>query len=180
VHHGQHVAIVVAETLEQATAAARLVRIDYDETAPVLGIDNPQAAVLRNPLGPEIQRGDAAAALASADVVYDETFTLSAETNNPLGLFATVARWEGDRLIVHEPSQWPTLARQTLATVFNVPENNVRVLAPYVAGGFGAGLRIWPHATLTVLAARVVDRPVKLVLTRPQMFTSVGHRPATR
>jgi xanthine dehydrogenase YagR molybdenum-binding subunit len=179
-HHGQHVAIVVAETLEQATAAARLVRIDYEETAPVLGIDNPEAAVLRNPLGPEIQRGDAAAALASADVVYDETFTIAPETNSPLGLFATVARWEGDRLTVHEPSQWPTLARQTLATVFNVPENNVRVLAPYVGGGFGAGLRIWPHAILTVLAARVVNRPVKLVLTRPQMFTSVGHRPQTR
>jgi CO/xanthine dehydrogenase Mo-binding subunit len=179
-HHGQHVAIVVAETLEQATAAARLVRIDYDETAPVLGIDNPEAAVLRNPLGPEVQRGDVAAALASADVVYDETFTMAAVTNNPLGLFATVARWEGDRLVVHEPSQWPTVARQTLATVFNVPENNVRVLAPYVGGGFGAGLRTWPHAILTALAARLVDRPVKLVLTRPQMFTSVGHRQETR
>jgi xanthine dehydrogenase YagR molybdenum-binding subunit len=175
-HHGQHVAIVVAETREQATAAARLVRIDYEETAPVLGIDNPQAAVLRNPLGPEVQRGDAAAALASADVVYDETFTMAAVTNNPLGLFATVARWEGDRLVVHEPSQWPTQARQTLATVFNVPQNNVRVLVPYVGGGFGAGLRTWPHAILTALAARLVDRPVKLVLTRPQMFTSVGHR----
>jgi CO/xanthine dehydrogenase Mo-binding subunit len=179
-YHGQHVAIVVAETLEQATAAARLVRIDYEATAPVLGIDNPVAAVLRNPLGPQIQRGDAAAALASADVVYDETFTIAPENNNPLGLFATVARWEGDRLIVHEPSQWPTLASQTLATVFNVPESNVRVLAPYVGGGFGAGLRTWPHAISTVLAARVVDRPVKLVLTRPQMFTSVGHRPETR
>jgi xanthine dehydrogenase YagR molybdenum-binding subunit len=179
-HHGQHVAIVVAETLEQATAAARLVRIDYEETAAVLGIDNPEAAVLPNPLGTEIRRGDAAAALASADVVYDETFTIAAETNNPLGLFATVACWEGDRLIVHEPSQWPTQARQTLATVFNVPENNVRVLVPYVGGGFGAGLRVWPHVVLTTLAARIVDRPVKLVLTRPQMFTSVGHRPETR
>jgi CO/xanthine dehydrogenase Mo-binding subunit len=178
-HHGQHVAIVVAETLEQATAAARLVRIDYEETAPVLGIDNPEAAVLRNPWGLETQRGDAAAALASAEVVYDETFAIAAGTNNPLGLFATVARWEGDRLIVHESTQWPTMARQTLATVFNVPENDVQVLVPYLGGGFGAGLRTWPHAILTALAARLVDRPVKLVLTRPQMFTSVGHRAET-
>jgi xanthine dehydrogenase YagR molybdenum-binding subunit len=176
-HHGQHVAIMVAQTREQAAAAARLVEIDYEETAPVLGIDNPQAPVLRNPWGVEIQRGDVAAALASAEVTYDETYRIAAETNNPLGLFATVAYWEGDRLVVHESSQWPMIARLTLANVFGVPESNVRVLVPYLGGGFGAGLRTWPHTILTALAARVVDRPVKLVLTRPQMFTSVGHRP---
>jgi len=93
-HYGQHVAIVVAETPEQAAAVARLVKIDYDETTPVLGINNPQAPVLRNPWELEMRRGDAAAALASAEVVYDETFTTAAETNNPLGLFATVARWK--------------------------------------------------------------------------------------
>ncbi len=178
-HHGQHVAIVVAQTHEQATAAARLVTIDYVEAASVLGIDNPHAPVLRNPWGLEIRRGDVAAALASAEVVYDEIFTTSAETNNPMGLFATVARWEGDRLTVHDSSQWPMNVRRSLATVFGLPETDVRVLVPYLGGGFGAGVRAWPHVILTALAARVVDRPVKLVLTRPQMFTSVGHRPET-
>ena len=96
-----------------------------------------------------------------------------------MGLFATVARWEDDRLLVHDSSQWPMGARKTLATMFGIPEQNVRVLVPYLGGGFGAGLRAWPHVILTALAARVVDRPVKLVLTRPQMFTSVGHRPQT-
>jgi xanthine dehydrogenase YagR molybdenum-binding subunit len=91
-----------------------------------------------------------------------------------------VARWEGDRLSVHDSTQWPTLVRQTLATVFGVPESNVRVLVPFLGGGFGTGLKVWPHVILTALAARVVDRPVKLVLTRPQMFTSVGGRPETR
>jgi xanthine dehydrogenase YagR molybdenum-binding subunit len=67
--------------------------------------------------------------------------------------------------------------RAALAAAFAVPEGNVRVLAPFVGGGFGAGLRAWPHVVLTALAARTVDRPVKLVLTRPQMFTGVGHRP---
>jgi xanthine dehydrogenase YagR molybdenum-binding subunit len=90
VHRGQQVAIVVAETREQAIAAARLVRIQYEETAPVLGINNPQAPVLRNPWELELQRGDVAAALGSADVIYDEVFSIAAETNNPLGLFA---RW---------------------------------------------------------------------------------------
>ena len=75
------------------------------------GIEDPRAAVLRNPWGLEIERGDVAAALASAEVVYDETFTTAAETNNPMGLFATVARWEGDRLTVHDSTQWPMCAR---------------------------------------------------------------------
>src|SRR5580693_8820416 len=115
-HYGQHVAIVVARTPEQATAAARLVAVDYEETAPVLGIDNPRAPVSRNPWGLEVERGDVAAALASAEVTYDETFTTAAETNNPLGPFATVASWEGDRLSVHESTQWPLIFNQTAAT----------------------------------------------------------------
>jgi CO/xanthine dehydrogenase Mo-binding subunit len=178
-HHGQHLAIVVAQTREQAAAAARLVKIGYEETAPVLEIDDPRAPVVRNPWGMEAQRGDVAAALASAEAVYDEWFTIAAETNNPLGLFATVARWDGGRLTVHDSTQAPMMLRQSLATVFDLPEQDVRVLVPYLGGGFGAGLRAWPHVILTALASRVVDRPVKLVLTRPQMFTSVGHRPAT-
>jgi xanthine dehydrogenase YagR molybdenum-binding subunit len=178
-YHGQHVAVVVAQTPEQATAAARLVAIEYEETAPVLGIDNPEAPQLSNPWGLEMQRGDVHAALASAEVVYDETFTTAAETNNPLGLFCTVAHWDGDRLTVHDASQYPVGARLTLAAAFGIPQTDVRVLVPYLGGGFGAGLRAWPHVVLAALAARAVGRPVKLVLTRPQMFTSVGHRPAT-
>ena len=179
-HQGQHVAVVVARTREQAAAAARLVEIDYDEAAPVLRIDDPRAPVLLDHWGQDVDRGDVTAALASAEVVYDEIFTTAAVTNNPMGLFATVARWEDDLLTVHDASQWPTMVRTTLATVFDLPETDVRVLVPYLGGGFGNGLRAWPHVILTALAARVVDRPVKLVLTRPQMFTSVGHRPETR
>jgi CO/xanthine dehydrogenase Mo-binding subunit len=179
-HHGQPVAVVVAETHEQAAAATRLVMVDYVETDPVLRIDNPEAPVLRNAFGADSQRGDPSAALLSADVVYDETFSLAAEVNNPIGLFATVARWEGDRLLVHDSTQWPMLVRETLATVFGVPEAGVRVLVPYLGGGFGAGLKAWPHVILTALAARILDRPVKLMLSRPQMFTSIGHRPEAR
>jgi CO/xanthine dehydrogenase Mo-binding subunit len=152
------VAIVVARTPEQATAAARLVMIDYEETAPVLRIDNPRAPVSRNPWGLEVERGDVAAALASAEVTYDETFTTAAETNNPLGPFATVASWQGERLSVHESTQWPMMVRQNLATVFGVPEAGVRVLVPYLGGGFGAGLRTSPHTILAALAARPAAR----------------------
>jgi CO/xanthine dehydrogenase Mo-binding subunit len=179
-HYGQHVAVVVARTSEHARAAARLVEIDYEEACPVLSIDDPGAPVLVNKWGQDVDRGDVTAALASAEVTYDQTFTTAAVTNNPMGLFATVARWDGNRLTVHDASQDPMLERRTLATVFDLPETDVRVLVPYLGGGFGAGLRVWPHVILTALAARIVGRPVKLVLTRPQMFTSVGHRPETQ
>jgi xanthine dehydrogenase YagR molybdenum-binding subunit len=178
-HQGQHVAVVVARTRERAGAAARLVEIDYEEAAPVLRIDDPRAPVLVNRWAQDVDRGDVTAALASAEVVYDEIFTTAPVTPNPMGLFATVARWEGGQLTVHDTNQDPMNTRRALATVFDLPETHVRVLVPYLGGGFGAGLRAWPHVVLTALAARVVGRPVKLVLTRPQMFTSVGHRPET-
>src|SRR6202011_2017388 len=111
VHQGQHVAIVVARTREHARAAARLVEIDYEEAAPVLRIDDPRAPVLVNRWGLDVDRGDVTAALASAEVVYDEILTTAPVTNNPMGLFATVARWEGDRLTAHDARQWPTIAR---------------------------------------------------------------------
>lgn len=186
VHWGQHVAVVVARRREQATAAARLVEIEYEETVPVLSIDDPRASVMPDRLaglgrGPDdVARGDVVAALDSAEVVYDEVFTTAPVTNNPMGLFATVARWEGNRLTVHDANQWPTMVRTTLATVFDLPETDVRILVPYLGGGFGNGLRAWPHVILTALAARLVGRAIKLVLTRPQMFTSVGHRPESR
>jgi len=134
-YHRQPVAIVVAQTREQATSAARLVELSCEESQAILGIDNPLAPVVANPWGMDTVRGDAAAALASAEVVYDQEFTIAAETNNPLGLFATVAHWQGDRLTVHDSTQWPTQARATLATFFSVPEENVRVLVPYLAAG---------------------------------------------
>ncbi|HEX6346482.1 xanthine dehydrogenase family protein molybdopterin-binding subunit [Umezawaea sp.] len=180
VHFGQHIAVVVAGTPQRAAEATRLVEVEYERVEPVLGLDNPSAAVERNAWGVEVDHGDAEGALATAEVVHDETFTTAAETNNPLGLFATVAQWRDGGLVVHDSTQWPMMARRTLAGVFGLAERDVRVLVPYLGGGFGAGLRTWAHTILAALAARVVDRPVKLVLTRPQMFTSVGHRAESR
>ena len=180
-YHGQQVAMVVAESREQAVAAARLVDVEYErDGAPLLELDDPRAEVLKNPWKLNAARGDVGAAMASADVFIDASYSTPDQTNNPLGLFATVAAWEDDRLTVHDSTQWPYGVRETLATVFEIPEDHVRVLAPFVGGGFGAGLRAWPHVILAALAARVVARPVKLELTRPEMFVSVGHRPLTR
>ncbi|MDV7090188.1 xanthine dehydrogenase family protein molybdopterin-binding subunit [Rhodococcus opacus] len=176
-HYGQHVAVVVAETPEQATAASHLVEVRYETTTPVLDMDDPRSPVVNNPWGMDTQRGDVQTASRSADVMIDATYTTPDNTNNPLGLFSTIADWDGDTLLIRDSTQWPHNVRRQLAATFGIPESGVRALAPYVGGGFGAGLRVWPHTVLTAVAAREIHRPVKLVLTRPQMFTSVGHRP---
>ncbi|MFC5752739.1 xanthine dehydrogenase family protein molybdopterin-binding subunit [Actinomadura rugatobispora] len=178
-HYGQHVAVVAATTAEQARHAASLVRVDYEPARALLGIDEPDAEVLVNPWNLDHERGDVRAGFAAADAVVEGTYTTPDNTNNPLGLMSVVAAWDGDALTVHESTQWPHNVRTSLAAIFKIPESRVRVLAPFVGGGFGAGLRMWPHVVLTVLAARRIGRPVKLVLTRPEMFTAVGHRPSS-
>ncbi|MFK4148899.1 xanthine dehydrogenase family protein molybdopterin-binding subunit [Streptomyces sp. NPDC004065] len=176
-HWGQHVAMVVAESPEQARHAASLVGVEYEPAEALLDIEDPRAETVDNPWDLDTERGNVAAALDRADVVIDERYTTADNTNNPLGLFTTVASWHGDSVTIHDSTQWPHNVRSSIARIFRVPESGVRVLAPFVGGGFGAGLRLWPHTILAVMAAREVQRPVKLVLTRPQMFTSVGHRP---
>jgi xanthine dehydrogenase YagR molybdenum-binding subunit len=179
-HYGQHVAVVVAETFEEATEAAHLVRVSYTPGETILELDDPRADLRKNPWGRDTQRGDVSEGLASAEVVLDQTYVTSDNTNNPMGPLSTVARWEGETLLVNNSTQWASLERTSLAAAFDVPEESVNVMAPYVGGGFGAGLRVWPHVVLAALAARRTGRPVKLVLTRPQMFTAVGHRPKGR
>jgi xanthine dehydrogenase YagR molybdenum-binding subunit len=177
-HYGQHVAMVVADTREQAQAAAALIETSYERDTPVLAYDDPRASRVSHAWTPDHVRGDVRRALAAADVQVKATYATAENTNNPIGLFATVAVWNDDALTVHDTTQGPHGVRDSLATAFGIDPANVRVLVPFVGGGFGAGLRAWPHVTLAALAARVTKRPVKLALSRAQMFTSVGHRPA--
>ncbi|MCA6091992.1 xanthine dehydrogenase family protein molybdopterin-binding subunit [Streptomyces sp. SCA3-4] len=179
VHHGQTVAVVVAETFEQATEGALLVRVEYAPATPVVHIDDPRAEHVHDPFGSDDGTGDVEKALAAAPVRVEQTYRTAVNTNHPMGPFATVASWDGDELTVHDCTQGPSRTRADLAATFNAPQDTVRVLAPYLGGGFGAGLRTWSHTVLAAVAARHVGRPVKLVLTRKQMFTSVGHRPDT-
>ena len=178
-HYGQHVAMVVAETREQANAAAALIEVTYERDTPLLSFDDSRTSPVFHPWTPDYDRGNVQEALAAADVQVNETYTTAENTNNPIGLFATVAVWDGDALTLHDTTQNPHGARDTLAATFGIDPAGVRVLVPFVGGGFGAGLRVWPHVPLTALAARITKRPVKLVLTRAQMFTSIGHRPNT-
>jgi xanthine dehydrogenase YagR molybdenum-binding subunit len=178
-HYGQYIAVVIAERQQQATEAARLVQADYEPADPVLEIGDQRGELKTNPWGLDMQRGDVEAALESAEVTVHATYTTAANTNNPLGPFATVAVWDGDTVTVHDATQWTSNVQTTVAKMFGIEPTAVRVHAPYLGGGFGAGLRVWPHVILAVLAARAVGRPVKLTLTRPQMFTGIGHRPKT-
>jgi xanthine dehydrogenase YagR molybdenum-binding subunit len=179
-HHGQYVAVVVAATAHEADVAARLVKVEYEGgDPPLLDFDDPRSALEATPWDTATQRGDVEAGLAEADVIHEATYTTADNTNNPLGLFATVAAWEGDIVTVHDATQWPAYTQATIAEVFGIEPAAVHVRSPYVGGAFGAGLFVWQHVILAVLAARAVGRPVKLVLTRPQMFTGVGHRPSS-
>ena len=184
-YNGQHVAIVVAETLERAQAAAAAVKLRYREgeaqTTMAGAMD--QAYVPKNfrngERSPDSSRGDPAGTFGSAPIRFEATYTTPVEHHNPMEPHATIAAWDGDQLTVWTATQGISGAQGTLAGLFGIDKANVRVICPYVGGGFGCKGNTWPPATLAAMAARVVKRPVKLVLPRQQMYTSNGYRPAT-
>jgi xanthine dehydrogenase YagR molybdenum-binding subunit len=180
---GQNVALVVAETLEQAQRAASLIEVRYAAETPLVDFEQALSAAYAPSSGrpAQHQRGDVDAALAAPGlVVVRQVYNVPVETNNPMEPSATVAEWQGDRLTVHDSTQAVVATRNLLALAFGLPRANVRVLCPFTGGGFGCKGFQWPHTLLAATAARMVKRPVQLALSRPQMFTSVGHRPPTR
>jgi hypothetical protein len=112
-------------------------------------------------------------------VKVDETYDIARENHNPMEPHATVAAWNGDRLTLWSKSQFVVNEQAEIAAIFGIPVENVQVICPFIGGAFGTSLRTWPHVTLAAMAARQVGRPVKLVLTRKQMFLTTGHRPRT-
>jgi xanthine dehydrogenase YagR molybdenum-binding subunit len=183
--NAQHVAVVVADTFEQATYAARLVKLRYAPGPAVITMpDDPTEVIIppkfRMGMRPaDSQRGDPDAELAKADVTVEETYRTPIEHHNPMEPHATVAAWSGDRLTVYNATQSIAKNQKTLAAYFSLPPDQVRVINPFVGGGFGCKGNSWPHIILTAMAARMTGRPVKLVLTRRQMFSSNGYRPKT-
>jgi len=183
-YRGQFVAGVVAETLEAARDAANRLAVSYDEREPdvVLRADHPKLYTPEkvNPTYPAVTRqGDVEAALAEAEVVHDATYSTPAEHNNPMEPHAAIARWEGGDLVIQDSTQGAGPARATLAQLFDLPPERVRVISHHVGGGFGSKGTPRPHVVLAALAAKVVDRPVKVALTRQQLFTVVGYRTPT-
>ncbi|WOT34543.1 xanthine dehydrogenase family protein molybdopterin-binding subunit [Streptomyces coeruleorubidus] len=171
--HGQPVAVVIATTLEAAQHGASLVEVRYDAEKPSTDMAD---ATADEPT--TYARGDAEAALRDAAVRMDLTYRMARNHQNPMETHATIARWDGDKLTVWDKTQWVVGTQTELSTVFDLPMKSVRVISPFVGGGFGSGLRCWPHTVVAALAAREMKRPVKVVLSRRQQYFGTGFRPS--
>ena len=184
-HYGQYIAAVVAETSEVAVQAAALVTVDYDEAPQVTDIsrllgEGYAPAMIANLEPADSMIGDADAALAAAPVSIRARYTTPIHHHSPMEPHASVARWDGDRVVLHEASQSVAEAQRTIATLFGLDEQDVEVSSPHVGGGFGTKGFLDAGTVLAVLAARSLPgRAVRFVLTRREMFETVGHRPAT-
>ena len=183
--NGQPIAVTVADSLEAAQEAARRVRVTYD-TRPAtvdFGREEPNAKPQKNnafmPGGGG--KGDASSALAAAAVSVDLRFTTPMHNHNALEPHATTAAWHGDRLTVHDGAQNIDWTRRHLAQRFGIDLDHVRVVSTFVGGGFGGKSNVWPGTILAVIAARVAQRPVRLMLTREGVYRTVGGRtPSTQ
>jgi xanthine dehydrogenase YagR molybdenum-binding subunit len=182
-YNGQPIAVVVARSLAEAQHAATLLKIKYTETPAKLDLYGRTAeARLPKSAGkevPDTHRGDIAAALAKATVTVDETYITPLQNHNPMEPHATLAWWEGEKLNVYDATQYITGVKMTLARTLNIPLDDVRVQCPYTGGGFGSKGSTWSHVILAAMAAKIVQKPVKLTLERTQMFGPVGARPST-
>ena len=183
-YDGQPIAVVVADTLEHARHAASLVAPRYDVGKPVVTLETEIGAAyapketVRGPS--DTKKGDFDAAFAKAHAKVDQTYVMPQETHNPMEMHATVCVWQGDdKVTLYDATQGGFVVQGKIAALFGLDKQNVRVISHYLGGGFGCKGSPWSHVPLAVMAARVVKRPVKLVLTRQQMFAFVGHRPRT-
>jgi xanthine dehydrogenase YagR molybdenum-binding subunit len=186
----QPIGVAVANTLEAARQAASLVKVRYATEPPTISLPESSEAEKPSPQhGAEpsqrqpadTTRGDPAAGLAAAAATVDQLYTTPYETHNPMEMHATVAVWHGPHdLTIYDSTQSIFEVRRKVATSLGLAPNNVRVISKYVGGGFGSKGSCWSHVVISAIAARHVKRPVKLMVTRPQMFGPVGFRPPTR
>ena len=179
------IAVVVADTLEHARSAAMTLKADYSEAIPTLDFAGEMSHGYKpakaGPSGDsDVKRGDPDVTFAAAPVKVEATYTTPAMNHNPMEPHGTIAVWQGDdHVTVYDSTQGVTACQKKVAEVFGIPKENVRIISHYVGGGFGCKGTPWSHVALTAMAAKVTKRAVKLVLTRSQMFSLVGHRPPT-
>lgn len=182
----QPIGVVIADTLEQATHAADLVRVTYKEGKPRAGL----VAHLGEPFPNEVSAGGQklpadtsehapSAALNGAAVKTEQVYQTPTENHNAMEPHATIASWDGDFLTLFDSTQGIFSTRNRVAGIFGLHDDNVRVICHYVGGGFGSKGPVWSHTLLAALCAREVKRPVKLVLERAQMFNNTGSRAQT-
>jgi xanthine dehydrogenase YagR molybdenum-binding subunit len=184
-YNGEPIGLVVANTFEQATHAASLVRAQYESHTPVIDMQSalpsayPYKPNINGSFPPATTRGNLHDGLAAADARIDATYTAPIETHNSMEPHNTIAQWDGDQLTLYDSTQFVYGVKRFMAKIFGIPEANVRVISHFTGGAFGSKGSPWSHVVLAAMAARALNRPVKVVLTRKQMFGLVGARPHT-
>ncbi|MDZ7967995.1 MAG: xanthine dehydrogenase family protein molybdopterin-binding subunit [Nostoc sp. DedSLP03] len=183
-YDGQHLGVVIAQTLEEAETAACKIKIIYEEAIPTVTMAHTEIfepeSIFFGMMPAKIIRGDVESGKAQADVLVEQVYTTPVEHHNPLEPSATIAIWEGDNLTLYETTQGVSATQSQISSILNIPEENVRVISKYLGGGFGCKALLRSHTILAAIAARQVKRPVKVVLTRSQMYTACGHRSETQ
>ena len=185
VYDGQYIAVVVAETFEAAQEAAHLVKAEYDSEKAITFDygkgETHEIEYLYYGLGEgHHKRGQPETAYANSPVKIEMDLHTPAMHHNPIELHATVTNWVGDQLTVYESSAWPHGLQFGISEMIGVPRENVHVVSPYCGGSFGGKVLAAPHAAICALASRRLGRPVRLQLTRAQLFYCVGQRAATQ
>lgn len=171
----------------KATYAASLVEVTYESQSATASLKD---AITRGELpqdappeifahGGDATRGDVQQGLAEAEVRIEATYTTQVIHHNPMELSATIAAWDNDHLTLYDSTQWIFGARNAVATMLGMSQDKVRIISHFVGGGFGCKCFTWSHVILAAIAAKQLNRPVKVVLTREQMFMSVGYRAAS-
>ncbi|HKY82975.1 MAG TPA: aldehyde oxidoreductase molybdenum-binding subunit PaoC [Sphingobium sp.] len=181
-HYDQAVALVVADSFEQARAAARLIRIDYVRAKGAFDLAAAKDGAVVPETGwtaPDSAAGDFDGAFAKAPVKLDAIYTTPDQCHASMEPHATMAAWSGGKLTLWTSNQMVAGAVGDMAGTLLIPKENIHVMAPYVGGGFGSKLWVRSDAVLAALGARAAGRPVKVALTRPQVFNNTTHRPAT-
>ncbi len=173
---GQPIALIVADSLENANAAIRFVKPEYEQESFETNFDKARLNEANLKGAINYKRGADVTKPIAASV--NAEFNIPIEVHNPMELQATIAYWEAeDKVLLYDKTQGPKSTQNIVARTFGLPEKNVRVIAENVGGAFGSSLRSWSNVPAACIAAKKINRPVKLVLTRPQMFSLIGYRP---
>ncbi|HEY9253464.1 MAG TPA: aldehyde oxidoreductase molybdenum-binding subunit PaoC [Stenotrophomonas sp.] len=181
-HYHQAIALVVAETFEQARAAAQRIKVDYQREKGRYDLHAARDSAIVPPADqgpPDTATGDFAGAFAAAPVKLDQTYSTPDQGHAMMEPHASIARWEGDQLTLWTSNQMIDWSTGDVAKTLGIPKEKVRLVSPYIGGGFGGKLFVRADAILAALGARQVGRPVKVTLQRPLMFNNTTHRPAT-
>lgn len=178
--NGESIVAVVAESREQASEAAKLIKVSYEEAPHVASLDDPKAGEGKVMDNLVVNWGDAEKALAASPVQVEATYSTPREYHVAMEPHGLTVKWEGDRITVWEPSQWSHGMARTYSEWFGIPFEDVTLITPFIGGGFGSKGSALAYSAVAAFASRRLGRPVKLAVTRPQNFTSYGGRAATR